>query len=287
MSRPVWPLRLSLLSIALICGVAGQPLRAADPRTANPEQGAVIDGAYVNAYFGLRYPLPSGWKAGPQPPRPSAGGYYVLSTPRPPAGAEATILIAAQDTFFAMPPVANAGEMTRNLVRSVSASGENPAAITRAANIAGHSFLTVDLPGAPLSRMVLATDIRCHVVIFTFTGSDTERVKRLATSFDRLSLDQRKSFPHCIKDYATAQTIRRKVEPVPAGPHFVKVPVRILIGADGSVEHIHVIRAFAAQQKSIEDALMHWRFEPYRAAGRAVEVETGLIFEFKPTGRPD
>jgi hypothetical protein len=69
MSRPVWPLRLSLLSIALICGVAGQSLRAADPRTANPEQGAVIDGAYVNAYFGLRYPLPSGWKADPQPPR--------------------------------------------------------------------------------------------------------------------------------------------------------------------------------------------------------------------------
>ena len=78
MSRRIWPLRLSLLSIALICGVAGQPLRAADPRTADPEQGAVIDGAYVNAYFGLRYPLPPGWKAGPQPPRPSAGGYYVL-----------------------------------------------------------------------------------------------------------------------------------------------------------------------------------------------------------------
>jgi len=109
----------------------GQPLRAADRRTANPEQGAVIEGAYVNAYFGLRYPLPSGWKAGSQPPRPSAGGYYVLSTPRPPAGAEATILIAAQDTFFAMPPVADAGEMTRSLVRSVSASGENPAAIAR------------------------------------------------------------------------------------------------------------------------------------------------------------
>ena len=137
MSRPVWPLRLSLLSIALICGVAGQPLRAADPRTANPEQGAVIDGAYVNAYFGLRYPLPPGWKAGPQPQPPSAGGYYVLSTPRPPRDAQATILIAAQDTFFAMPPVAHAGEMTRNLVRSASAGGENAAAMRGAAIIAG------------------------------------------------------------------------------------------------------------------------------------------------------
>ena len=91
----------------------------------------------------------------------------------PPPDAHATILIAAQDTFFAMPPVADAGEMTRNLVRSVSSSGENPAAITGAAAIAGHSFLTVDLLGVPLSRMVFATDIRCHVVIFTFTGADT------------------------------------------------------------------------------------------------------------------
>ena len=287
MSRPVWPLRLSLLSIALICGVAGQPLRAADPRTANPEQGAVIDGAYVNAYFGLRSPLPPGWKAGPQPPGPSAVGYYVLTTPIPPPDAYATILIAAQDTFFAMPPVADAGEMTRNLVRSVSASGENPAAISGTVAIAGHPFVKIRLPGTPLSRLAFATDIRCHVVIFIFTGSDTERVKQLAMSLNRLSLDQRKSVPDCIKGYATAQTIRRKVEPVPAGPHFVKVPVRILIGADGSVEHIHVIRAFAAQQQSIEDALMHWRFEPFRAAGRAREVETGLTFEFKPSGRAD
>jgi hypothetical protein len=33
MSRPVWPPRLSLLSIALICGIAGQPLRAANLET--------------------------------------------------------------------------------------------------------------------------------------------------------------------------------------------------------------------------------------------------------------
>jgi hypothetical protein len=287
MSHRVWPLRLSLSSIALVCAVAGQPLRAANFETANPEQGAVIDGAYVNAYFGLRYTMPPGWKAGPQPPPPSAGGYYVLGTPMPPPGAKATILIAAQDTFFAMPPLADAGEMTRNLAQSVSNGSENAAAMRGAATIAGHSFLTLDLPGVPLSRMVLATDIRCHVVIFTFTGADRGRLRQLAASLNRLSLDQDRSVPDCVKDYATAQTIRRKVEPVLAEPQFVKVPVRIIIGADGGVEHIHVIRAFAAQQKSIEGALMHWRFEPYRAKGRAREVETGLTFEFKPTGRPN
>jgi hypothetical protein len=208
MSRLAWPLRLSLLLIPLICGVAAQRLpAAANPRTADPGQGAVTDGAYVNAYFGLRYPLPPGWKAAPQPPPPSAGGYYVLSTPMPPPDAHATILIAAQDTFFAMPPVADAGEMTRNLVRSVSAGGKNPAAIRGAAPI-------VDSPGVPLSRMVLATNISCHVVIFTFSGADTERLTQLATSLNRLSLDQRTSVPDCVKGYATAQTIRRNVQPV-------------------------------------------------------------------------
>jgi len=53
------------------------------------------------------------------------------------------------------------------------------------------------------------------------------------------------------------------------------------------VKRIHVIRAGPEQQKSIEDALAQWRFDPYRAAGHPAEVETGLTFEFKPAGRPD
>jgi hypothetical protein len=280
-------LRQSLLSIVLACGVAVQPARAADRANADPEQGAVTGDAYVNPYFGLRYPLPPGWTAGPQPPRPSAAGYYVLSTPVPPPDVKATVLIAAQDKFFATPPIADAGEMTRSLVRSISAAGVSPAVEAGAMTIAGHRFARIDLPGSPLSRVVLATDIRCHVVVFTFAGVEREPLRRLAATLDRLSLDHGRSVPECIKGYATAETIRRKVEPVLAEPQFATVPVRLVIGADGGVAHIHVIRAFAAQRQSIEDALGRWRFEPYRIAGRPSEVETGLTFEFKPSGRPD
>jgi hypothetical protein len=286
MSRPAWPRWLSLLSTVLVCGIAVQPGRAADPATADPDQGAVADGAYVNPYFGLRYPLPPGWKAGPQPPRPSAGGYYVLSTPLPPADAKATVLIAAQDIFFAAPPIADASEMARDLVRSVSAGAGNPAAIPGTVAIAGHSFVKIRLPGTPLSRLAFATDIRCHVVIFSFTGVEPGSLQQLAASLRRLSFDHAPAAPECIKGYATTQTIRREIEPAPAGPQFVKVPVRIVIGADGSVEHIHVIRAGAAQQRNIENALLRWRFQPYQAAGHASEIETGLTFEFKPGG-PD
>ena len=53
-----------------------------------------------------------------------------------------------------------------------------------------------------------------------------------------------------------------------AGPQFVKVPVRIVIGSDGKVKHIHVIRAAPAQQQSIVDALAQWEFQPYRGNGQ-------------------
>ena len=33
---------------------------AADPTDFDPEQGAVVDGAYLNPYFGMHYQLPAG-----------------------------------------------------------------------------------------------------------------------------------------------------------------------------------------------------------------------------------
>ncbi len=281
MTRRSWRTALVLLTAA---SLRSPGAIAAEPANIDPEGGTIVDGVYVNPYFGLRYPLPHGWQAGPQPPRPSYTGYYVLSAPSAPQDAKATILIAAQDTFFATPPIANASAMMLSLARSVPGS-EPSAAQPAAVTIAGHAFVRIDLPGTPLSRIVLATDIRCHVVIFTFTGAEPEQLEALAASLDRLALREDPAAPNCVRGYVTAQTIRHKVEPIPAGPQFVKVSTRVIIGADGRAKHIHVIRADAAQQKSIEDALAQWQFDPYRVAGKAAEVETGLNFEFKPGGR--
>ena len=66
-----------------------------------PEQGAVSDGRYTNAYFDLSYLLPQQWATGLDGPGPSETGYYVLSTLIPTDDLNGTILIAAQDTFFA------------------------------------------------------------------------------------------------------------------------------------------------------------------------------------------
>jgi Gram-negative bacterial TonB protein C-terminal len=259
---------------------------AADPADFDPEQGAVVDGAYLNPYFGMRYPLPAGWKPGPQPARPSYGAYYVLSTPVPPKDMKATILIAAQDTFFADRPIGDAKAALADLAHSIQEDNTAEAGIS-STTIAGHTFARLDIEASPLSRAVFATNIRCHAVIFAFTSADRDRLAHLAASLGRLSLLAASTAPVCVKDYATTQTVRRRVEPIMVGPQFVKVPVRIVIGADGNVKHIHVIRAARAQRQSIADALAQWQFQPYRRNGHAVASETGLTFEFRPPGRAD
>ena len=279
MSAHTW--RAAFVTVAVLLAIEPGAI-ASDPADFDPEQGAVVDGVYVNPYFGVRYPLPAGWKPGPQPARASYGGYYVLSTPAPPEGVKATILIAAQDTFFADKPIADAEVTLANLARRVRQDDTVKDEIS-SKTIAGHAFARLDIEASPLSRIVFAANIRCHVVIFVFTRADHDRLAQLAASLGHLSLPAAPAAPVCIKDYATAQTVRRRVDPIMAGPQFVKVPVRIVIGSDGKVKHIHVIRAAPAQQQSIVDALAQWEFQPFRMDGRAAELETGLTFEFKPT----
>src|SRR5215471_4953203 len=73
-----------------------------------PEDGRVAEGVYANTYFDLAYPLPAGWTEDVAGPAPSASGYYVLAGLVPAGEATGTILIAAQDLFFA----AAAGDTT-------------------------------------------------------------------------------------------------------------------------------------------------------------------------------
>jgi hypothetical protein len=70
----------------------------------------------------------------------------------------------------------------------------------------------------------------------------------------------------------------QKVVPAEVSSSPTPIPVRIIIGTDGAVKHVHVIRAKATERRGIEDALRQWTFKPHTIAGRAVEVETGLAF---------
>jgi hypothetical protein len=251
----------------------------------NPEDGAVANGRYVNTYFDLSYPLPQAWAEGLAGPEPSETGYYVLSSLVPSGEHDSTILIAAQDRFFADKPdhdLAAAVSDFREAMARVDGMtiDHEPSEMT----IAGRVMRRVDFSGVGLYRGTYVTEIRCHLVNFNLTARSPERLAELARTLNDLAhaneKDAAASVPVCIKDYAVADNLLQRVEPVAAGPRFTSIPVRIVIDGDGNVKHTHVIHATAEQRQSIEDALRQWKFKPLRVNGESVEVETGLLFRF-------
>jgi len=250
-----------------------------------PEDGAVANGKYGNAYFGLEYAFGSDWTQRYEGPPPSESGYYVLAQIEPGTEAQSLgqghVLIAAQDLFFTRNPAHDALELIHHYQEhlGVEYRVQRPPSKVRVAN---RDFVRFDYlsRAAGLQWHVLATQIRCHVVLFTFTGSDTQITRRLIDSIGTMP-QAPGGAPVCIKDYANAETVTEREDPVLAAPRFNPVPVRIVIDTEGRVKHIHFLSAFPDQAKSIADALSQWRFKPLIVGGHPAEVETGLMF-----GRP-
>ena len=265
--------------------VKGAWSSAAGTATPLPEGGAVSDGKYGNAYFGLEYAFGADWTQRYEGPPPSESGYYVLAQiePRNPArgSGQNHVLIAAQDLFFTLNPARDALELIQHYQEHLGAEYrvQRPPTKVRVAN---RDFVRFDYlaPAAGLQWHVLATEIRCHVVLFTFTGSDAQIARRLIDSMGAMPQTPG-SAPKCLKDYVSAETVTEREDPVFSAPRFNPVPVRIVIDAQGKVKHIHFLSAFPDQAKSIADALSQWQFKPLIVEGQPAEVETGLMF-----GRP-
>jgi hypothetical protein len=265
--------------------VKGAWSSAAGTATPLPEGGAVSDGKYGNAYFGLEYAFGADWTQRYEGPPPSESGYYVLAQieQRNPARSSGQnhVLIAAQDLFFTLNPAHDALELIHYYQEHLGADYrvQRPPTKVRVAN---RDFVRFDYlsPAAGLQWHVLATEIRCHVVLFTFAGSDAQITRRLIDSMGTMPQTPG-SAPICLKDYASAETVIEREDPVFSAARFNPVPVRIVIDAQGTVKHIHFLSAFPDQAKSIADALSQWQFKPLIVGGQPVEVETGLMF-----GRP-
>jgi hypothetical protein len=262
-----------------------------------PEDGKVLSGIYVNDYFDLSYPLPEGWVEGLTGPNPSDTGYYVLSSFVPQSEQNASVMIVAQDMFFASkppppypPPLAGEGrvgvaQMVHDFRQAMSeVDGMTIDREPTEVKVADRLLYRVDFSGIGLYRATFTTESRCHAVSFNLTSRDPELLADLAFSVDKLSSARKRdsgaSVPYCIENYAVPENLLQRVEPAPVGPKFTPIPVRIIVDTEGSVKHIHVIRATPEQRKSIEDALRQWKFKPYRLNGRVVEIETGLMFRF-------
>ena len=287
----VWP----YLGIAVCLAGIGAVLYGALPssrdakivQSANPQDVKVIDGVFVSDYFNLSYRLPDGWTEGLAGPPPSQSGYYVLGTWAPKRDFAGTILVVAQDVFFAPDPsddVKNAVAEFRQVMSAVDGMtiDREPAPVS----VGGHPGYRIDFSGVGLFRSMFAIEIRCHVVTFNLTSRDPELLASLARSLDDLASVRKEEMsdpvPECLKDYASENIVSR-VEPEGVGAKAVSIPVRMIVATDGSVKHVHVIRASATQRRNIEEAVRQWKFKSYVKQGHPVEVETGVMFNLKPT----
>jgi hypothetical protein len=272
--------------------VKGAWSSASDSVTPLPEGGIVADGVFTDQYFGITYPLPSNWIEKYKGPPPSDTGRYVLAQLSPASTfkgpAKGTILITAQDMFFTTAPASNAAELITYMKDNLQ-SEYKVETTPKQIKIAGRSFTLFGYwsPAAQLHWYVLATEIRCHVVQVVLTSRDTKLLESLILSMNQIKLPAEAgptqeadgaAVPVCIKDYARAENMIARVDPVFTERRFNSVPVRITIDKEGKVKHIHFLSAFPDQSKAITDALGQWRFKQYRKDGRPIEVETGIRF---------
>ncbi len=272
--------------------VKGAWSSASDSVTPVPEGGSVVNNAFSDPYFGIRYTLPPDWEEKYKGSPPSDSGRYVLAQLRPVdtfKGARATILVTAQDMFFNPLPAASVLDLINYSKDHLQADYkvEMPPTPTK---IAGRpfTFFAYWSPVAQLHWYVMATEIRCHAVQMILSSRDTKLLENLVLDLNKMKLTAEAgpagggAVPVCIKGYANETNVIARVDPVFTDHKFNSVPVRIIIDKTGKVKHIHFLSAFPDQAKVITDALGQWRFKPYRRDGQPVEVETGLMFGRAP-----
>ena len=276
--------------------VKGAWASASDSQTPLPEGGKITGGIYINPYLGLVLPLLPDWTQKYTGPPPSDSGYYVLAQIKSPdstnGASRGSLLIAAQDLFFSLLPAGNALELISFSKDSLGTDYKVELS-PKIVRIADHSFVRFDYasPVAELHWLVLATQIRCHMVQFVFTGHDPALMETLIQHLDKMTLPAEagpisgeggENAPVCIKDYAREENIIERVDPVMTERRFNPIPVRIIIDKEGKVKHTHFLSAFPDQAKAITDALSEWRFRPYLRDGKPLEVETGIMFGRAP-----
>lgn len=257
--------------------IKGAVPSASDASTPVPEDGRIGGGRYRNAYFGLSYPIPAGWTEQPAGPPPSDAGVYVLTQFALMDGerVKAHVLVTAQDLFFAPFEAADAKAVavrTRSMVPERYPIEKGADEVT----IAGRTFyrLAYHAPRSRLHWRMFTTGARCHALTFTFTGTDTAALDAAEKALGRLVLEDKA--PACVNDYARDHVVEQ-IRPVFA-QRYNSIPVRVIIDAEGKVKHVHVLSAFPEQSQPILTTLREWRFKPYVVNGKAVEVETGIMF---------
>jgi hypothetical protein len=189
---------------------------------------------------------------------------------------KAHVLVTAQDLFFipfAATSAKDVASKTRSMLPKRYELEKGPDEVT----IAGRTFYRLAYKAPPATGLhwrMFTTDTRCHALTFTFTGTDTKLLDEAEKRLRGLRMDS--DAPACVNDYARENVLAK---PTPDfAQRYNTIPVRLIIDAEGKVRHIHLLSAFPEQSQAILTTLREWRFKPYMKGGKAVEVETGLVF---------
>lgn len=271
--------------------VKGAWSSASDSATPVPEDGKIADNTYRNAYFGINWVLPRNWTEKYKGPPPSDQGRYVLADVVPndtlTGQSGGSVLITADDLFFAPFPVTRGTELvdfTKEHLQQDYKVERPPTEITIGKQ--PFRFFAYWSPAAELHWYVFATQVRCHAVQIVLSSSDSKVIERLTRDLNAMTiapegvLADGSAAPICVKGYAEGDKVVSRVAPIFAERRFNTIPVRVVIGKDGKIKHIHFLSAFPDQAKAITDALGQWKFKPYLRNGQAVEVETGIVFGY-------
>jgi TonB family protein len=98
--------------------------------------------------------------------------------------------------------------------------------------------------------------------------------------------DTQAGSPVKVSSDAMEQRILHKVDPIypeearVAGTQGVVI-LDVIVAPDGTVKHLRPVSGPDLLARSAQDAVRFWRFEPYRSAGVAVEVETTIAVDFQ------
>jgi len=84
---------------------------------------------------------------------------------------------------------------------------------------------------------------------------------------------------------AAAQILSRPVEPnYPLLAKQMKIQgavvLQVLIGRDGTIQHLHVLSGPTILSAAAREAVKQWRFKPYLQSGQAVETEARITVNF-------
>ena len=104
---------------------------------------------------------------------PLASGYYVLGTWTPKRDFAGTVLIVAQDMFFAPESSDDVKNVVAGFRQAMSAvDGMSIDREPEPVSVGGYAGYRIDFSGVGLFRSMFAIEIRCHVVTFNLTSRD-------------------------------------------------------------------------------------------------------------------